>query len=177
MTAAKPKHQLQKVGRKSEFKSEYCAVVKGMSRMGATSADLARELGVSIFSIYSWRSKYPEFAEAIKIGKDGFDDRTERSLYERANGGSWPATKVLSDGRVIEYIEHYPPDTVAALFWLKNRRPDKWRDVQRLEAELGHYVISERPLSIEEWIKDHTDTKQIDGVADPVLTGPKQEDK
>ena len=25
-------------------------------------------------------------------------------------------------------IKHYPPDTTAGIFWLKNRQRDKWRD-------------------------------------------------
>ena len=62
------------------------------------------------------------------------------------------------DGKIIEhkYIEHYPPDTTAALFWLKNRRPDRWRDVQRIDAAMGHYVLSEKPMTEEEWIRERT---------------------
>ena len=97
-------------------------------------------------------------------------------MYHRANGYSHPAVKFLtvSDGEgmgshieALHYIEHYPPDTTAGIFWLKNRRPDRWRDVQRVEAELGHYVISERPMTEEEWIRDHA-TPLID--ASPVLS-------
>ena len=60
------------------------------------------------------------------------------------------------DGKITEhrYIEHYPPDTTAALFWLKNRRPDRWRDVQRVDAALGHYVIADRPLTESEWARE-----------------------
>ena len=49
------------------------------------------------------------------------------------------------DGKIVEhkYIEHYPPDTTAALFWFKNRRPDRWRDVQHIDAAMGHYMLSE----------------------------------
>ena len=28
----------------------------------------------------------------------------------------------------VPYREHVPPDTTAAIFWLKNRRPEEWRD-------------------------------------------------
>src|SRR5271156_4205245 len=55
----------------------------------------------------------------------------------------------------LEYIEYYPPDTAAMCFWLKNRRPDRWRDVQQLDSQVGHYVISERPMTEEEWIREH----------------------
>ena len=39
--------------------------------------------------------------------------------------------------------------------WLKNRRPDLLRDVQQVDAQLGHYVISERPMTEEDWIRAH----------------------
>jgi hypothetical protein len=28
---------------------------------------------------------------------------------------------------------HVPPDTTACIFWLKNRDPQHWRDVQQME--------------------------------------------
>lgn len=41
----------------------------------------------------------------------------------------------VGEGRIetetIEYAEeevYIPPNSVAQIFWLKNRRPDKWRD-------------------------------------------------
>jgi hypothetical protein len=86
-----------------------------------------------------WKQKYPEFRCALKAAKDAFDDRVERSLYERAVG--WG---------------NLPPDVTACIFWLKNRRKAQWRDVQNVEAALGHYVISEHPLTEQEWIEQHT---------------------
>jgi hypothetical protein len=49
--------------------------------------------------------------------------------------------------------EHVPPDVTAQIFWLKNRKPSEWRDVQNVEHAIGRYIISDRPLSEEEWIK------------------------
>lgn len=44
----------------------------------------------------------------------------------------------------MEYIEHYPPDTTAAIFWLKNRQPAKWRDKKEVEnlVKLGDELES-----------------------------------
>ena len=60
------------------------------------------------------------------------------------------------DGKItkVPYTEHVPPDVTACIYWLKNRRPDRWRDVQRVDASLGHYILADRPLSIDEWIKE-----------------------
>ena len=59
------------------------------------------------------------------------DDRVERSLYHRAVGYSFESEKIFHhQGEVVRVpiIEHVPPDVGAAMSWLKNRRPDKWRD-------------------------------------------------
>ena len=61
-----------------------------------------------------------------------------------------------SRARAVEYTEHMPPDTTAAIFFLKNRRPDRWRDVQRIDAAMGHYVLSEFPMDEATWIRERT---------------------
>jgi len=78
----------------------------------------------------------------------------ERSLYHRAVGYSHDAVKILTvargDGRSevvqVPYVEHYPPDTTAAIFFLKNRRPDRWRDTQNIDHAVGVYHISDSPI-------------------------------
>ena len=52
------------------------------------------------------------------------------------------------------YREHVPPDTTAAIFWLKNRDPAHWRDAWQLEHVLGKYIISDRPMTEDEWIRE-----------------------
>jgi hypothetical protein len=61
----------------------------------------------------------------------------ERSLYSRAVGYSFNSEKIFcnKDGEVtrVPIIEHGPPDVTAQIFWLKNRKPTEWRDVQQME--------------------------------------------
>jgi hypothetical protein len=52
------------------------------------------------------------------------------------------------------YIEHVPPDVTAGVFWLKNRDPQHWRDSQQLEHVLGKYLISDKPMSEEDWARE-----------------------
>jgi hypothetical protein len=40
------------------------------------------------------------------------------------------------------YTERYPPDTTAAIFWLKNRRPDLWRDRHETVHSAGEGVAA-----------------------------------
>jgi hypothetical protein len=111
MTKPKPKHQLQKRGRKSAFRPEYILIAKACARFGAIEDEIANELNIGPATLDRWKQKYPEFRCALKAGKEASDDRVERSLYQLAIG--W-------NGQ--------PPNTTAAIFWLKNRRPDRWRD-------------------------------------------------
>jgi hypothetical protein len=81
------------------------------------------------------------------------------SLYERANGYSYDAVKIFMPAGAKKpvyapYREHVPPDTTAAIFWLKNRDPARWRDDWQIEHAIGKYVISEKPMSEEQWIRE-----------------------
>ena len=165
MTKPKTKDQLQKRGRKSAFRPEYIRIAEVAAKFGAIEEEIARELGVSRQTFNSWKNSFPELLDALKPAKAAADDRVARSLYHRAIGYSYRAEKVVtvalgngagSEVRVVEYTEHVPPDVTAQIFFLKNRRPDEWRDVQRIDAAMGHYVLSERPLTIDEWVKERT---------------------
>lgn len=102
-----------------------------MCEQGATNTEIARELGITTATLHRWRIRYPEFCSALQSGKAISDDRVERSLYERANGYEYKAEKIFcQDGKIIraKYTERVPPDVAAAFIWLKNRRPNDWRD-------------------------------------------------
>jgi hypothetical protein len=84
--------------------------------------------------------------------------RTSRSLYERANGYNEAVRIFMPAGAkqpvVVHYVEHMPPDVTAGTFWLKNRDPEKWRDFQNVHHVLGKYIISDRPMTEEEWARE-----------------------
>ena len=123
-------------GRPSKYKPEFAKLAGRMCNLGATDADLADFFEVSIRTVERWRSEHDDFCRAIKDAKNVADSRVERSLYQRALGYSHDAVKIMTvNGDVVcePYREHYPPDTTAAIFWLKNRKPDKWREKQAVE--------------------------------------------
>ena len=165
MTKPKPKDQLQKRGRKSLFREEYILIAKAAARFGAIEEEIADELNIGITTLERWKKYYPEFRGALKVAKEVANDRVSRSLYHRAIGYSYRAEKVVveslgnnggSRARVVEYTEHCPPDPTSLIFFLKNRRPDQWRDAQRIDSAVGHYVLSDHPLTVDEWIRERT---------------------
>jgi len=119
------------VGRPSKFKPEYVEQSRKLAQLGATDREIAEFFEVHEATVHRWKAEFPEFCESLKSGKELADDRVERSLYHRAIGYKHDAVKMFQAGGEIlkeEYTEHFPPDTTAAIFWLKNRRPAQWRD-------------------------------------------------
>lgn len=140
MTAKKNEADKQKPGRKSSYKEEYANQALKLSLLGSTDKDLADFFGVSEQTLNSWKKKYPEFLESLKKGKSVADANVASKLYNRATGYDAKATKfATNEGKItdrVEYIEHYPPDTTAAIFWLKNRQPQLWRDKKEIETSV-----------------------------------------
>lgn len=125
-------------GRPSKYKTEYSEQAYNYALLGATDKDLARFFDTSEQTINAWKEAYPEFLESLKNGKDAADARVAQSLYHRAIGYEHPEIITASYQGMItdtrEVVKHYAPDPTAAIFWLKNRQPAKWRDKQEVEA-------------------------------------------
>lgn len=118
-------------GRPSDFRPEYTAQAHKLCRLGAIDRDLAAFFEVSEQTLNAWKKAHPEFLESIKSAKLEADALVVRSLFQRANGYEHGAVKIFNaDGSalIVPYTEKYPPDVSACIFWLKNRRPDVWRD-------------------------------------------------
>ena len=108
-----------------------------LALLGATDQEMADFFEIATATFYDYLKKYPKFSEAIKKGKEDADATVAQSLFKRANGYSHKDVdiRVVSDGqgagsKIVEtpIVKHYPPDTTAAIFWLKNRQRSKWRD-------------------------------------------------
>jgi TPP-dependent trihydroxycyclohexane-1,2-dione (THcHDO) dehydratase len=110
--------------------------------LGATEERLADFFGVTTSTITNWKNTHPEFLAALKEGKDEADSNVAKSLYRRAMGYEHKAVKIVADAKtgtehIVEYVERYPPDTTACIFWLKNRQRKDWRDRQELTGKDG----------------------------------------
>ena len=103
--------------------------------LGATNEELGRVFGVDERTINRWLVTKPEFCQAVKNGRAVADAQVARALYLKATG-QWtqPAVKILPDGTMIHYTEHFPPDTAAAYIWLKNRQPHRWRERKEVDV-------------------------------------------
>ena len=112
--------------------------LKGWATDGLTNEQIAENMGINPDTLYTWQNRFTEIAEALKKGKEIADREVENALYKRAIGMEYTETKQLidTDGkkRVEKATKFIPPDSTAIIYWLKNRKPDIWRD--RKETEI-----------------------------------------
>lgn len=132
--------------------------IEQMARDGYRDEDIAKRLGVSRQTIHAWKGKYEEFFEALRKGKEVVDAEIENKLLDNARGYTfWEETQelvikkdiygkpVLNEfGVVVQELQtvkrvkkHIKGDTVAQIFWLKNRMPNEWRDKNHIEHSGG----------------------------------------
>lgn len=124
------------MARPTKYKDEYSAQAAKLCLLGATDAQLADFFEVAVSTISLWKVQHLAFSEALKMPKAQADQRVEQSLYRRAMGFECDETDIrVVDGAIVQTLMRriYPPDTTAAIFWLKNRKPEEWRDKQDVE--------------------------------------------
>jgi hypothetical protein len=100
--------------------------------LGCTDLDLAHSFDVDESAIHRWMNEHEAFRNSVVSGRQGADAHVAQSLYHRATGYSFPSEKIQfdRDGNELraQFVEHCPPDPGSAMFWLKNRRRNQWRD-------------------------------------------------
>lgn len=135
-------------GRPTDYKEEYNDLANKFAKLGATDKQMCEFFEVSEVTFNAWKKKYPEFLKSINEGKLTADANVAHALYHRAIGYEHPEDDIRSvNGEIVitPTIKHYPPDSTAALFWLKNRQKEQWRDKTEVEATVDfsfHEVLT-----------------------------------
>ena len=122
---------MDRPGRPSLYKPEFADQAFELCLAGATNQDLADTFEVGHSTIDNWLQKHPEFAQSVKRGRALADGRVAHGLYSRAIGYTYESTRVVlhhSELITVPQTVHKPPDVRACTFWLRNRRPEQWRD-------------------------------------------------
>lgn len=137
-TAKKVAGKAAPIGRPSSYKDEFAEWAMKLAKLGATDKELAESFEVAESTIGNWKNAHPEFLDSIKKGRQIADAEVASKLFHRATGYEHPEDDIRAvNGEIVitPTVKHYPPDTTAAIFWLKNRRPDLWRD--KVESEIS----------------------------------------
>lgn len=117
-------------------------LLRGWVRDGLTDEQLAHNMGIACSTLYEWKKKYAEISEVLKKTKDVVDKEVENALYKSAMGYDYEEVTEQRrfDRATGEYKmvvterkkKHQPPNTASIIFWLKNRKPEVWRDRQEI---------------------------------------------
>jgi len=123
----------------SLYQPHYPQRVYELTLLGLTQPELAKCFEVTEDTLLYWKERHPDFKEAWEKAKADADSKVASSLYHRAIGYSHDDLDIkIWKGKVIKtpVTKHYPPDTTAAIFWLKNRtrnHENPWSDAFKHE--------------------------------------------
>ena len=146
-TKAQPKKK-SNAGRKGLYKewlkADSLILLEGWARDGLTDEQIAHNIGITTTTLYDWKKKYPQFAEAIKSGKEVIDRIVENALLKSAMGYKYdevvkeriynPETGESEMVEVKRTTKDVAPNVTALIFWLKNIQAEKWRDTKNVNA-------------------------------------------
>jgi len=157
-----PKHP---GGRPSKYDAVFHPLlVESLARNGLINPQIAERMGIATSTLSKWMNDYTEFSDALKRGREEPDDRVETSLLKRATGYRYQEVtkEVKGKGEDTEpelsvtkvVTKEVAPDPTSMIFWLKNRRPDRWRDKQDINlsgmVETASLTPDERKARIAE---------------------------
>lgn len=128
--------------------------IGGWARDGLSDKQIAQNIGVSERTFTEWKKKHSSISSVLKKEKEVVDRIVENALFRKAVGYDYEEKtyKIVTvnekrieekEGKKISIVvpvekevlvkkttKHVSPDTGAAAFWLKNRKPDEWREKQ-----------------------------------------------
>ncbi len=131
-------------------------LLEAWARNGLTDEQIAGNMGINVRTLYNWKKKSVRIFQSLKVNKELADIEVENALRKKALGFreteqtvSMRKTVEYENGKrvrevtepvVMESERYYPPDTTAQIFWLKNRKPEQWRDKQEQKVDMTEAV-------------------------------------
>lgn len=124
------------------LQEENLILLKGWAMDGLTDEQIAHNMGINVATLYRWKNDHCEICNALKESKDIADKAVENALYKSALGAIceeiteeriWNKEKSKFEMVVTKKItKKMPPNSTSIIYWLKNRKPDIWRDRQEI---------------------------------------------
>lgn len=115
--------------------------VEGWARDGLTDEQIAKNMGITAKTLYVWKNKYGEICKSLKMGKEVVDRQVENALLKRALGYSYNEITYEGGIETKRVVKEVVPDTTAQIFWLKNRKPEDWRDKREITTDDNDQVM------------------------------------
>lgn len=149
--------------------------IEAYARDGLTNEQIAGNMGITKETLNQWRKKFPSVSDSLKRGKEVVDIEVENALLKRALGYTYEEKTYEYGVETKRIVKQVAPDVGAQCFWLKNRRPDKWRDRQNwdLTVEEQKARISQINAQTDK-IKQETGGGDDDDGVDIINDAPKE---
>lgn len=145
--------QRAKMGRPTKFDPSSLENVTRMCLLGYTDQQLAKYFDVSVDTIELWKKNRHDFLTAVQEGRENADSHVVKCLLKRALGYEFEEVRTNDlTQEVVTTTKHIAPDVRAAMWWLQNRQPDKWRNTSYVEHSVDEKLSSlmmragDRPL-------------------------------
>ncbi len=106
--------------------------LEGWARDGLTDDQIAKNIGINRDTLYRWKKAHSDISDALKRGKEVIDRQVENALLTRALGYTYDEVTFEGGVEVKRVRKQVVPDTTAQIFWLKNRKPEEWRDKREI---------------------------------------------
>lgn len=143
--------------------------IEGWARDGLTDENIAHNIGIAVSTLNNWKNRYVELMESLKEGKEVADRKVENALYKRALGYEYEEVKMVVEKdekgnekkRQEKVIKKVVPDVTAQIFWLKNRKPEQWRDRHNIDHAGTLEVKSDEAEKYEELIKEDEEAREL----------------
>lgn len=123
--------------------------IEGWARDGLIDKQIAQNIGVSERTFTDWKKKFSSISSALKKGKEVVDRQVENALFKSAIGYEYTEVteELTENGMEItkKVTKQVAPNPTAAIFWLKNRKPDEWRD--RKETQISGEMSVSNPFT------------------------------
>ena len=122
------------------FSEDLAKEIIDIAKQGATNKQIGEKLGLTEQTIENWTTEKESLIKAIKEAKEPTDNTVEATLLQKALGYKRETVKLFFDPKSLQVIEHrymidVEPDLGSICMWLKNRRPEKWRESKSLIVE------------------------------------------
>lgn len=174
---------MAKAGRKAKYTDwltdDGLLRIEGWARDGLTDEQICRCMRVSVSSFSEWKNRFPQLLEALKRGRAPLDIEVENALLKSALGHTVTLKKPIKvktekqlagKGKIVEeHIEtveeeiYIPPQVVAQIFWLKNRKPERWRDRPQEGAQVDDvqddgFIAALNDTAVKDWEDDQDES-------------------
>jgi hypothetical protein len=127
----------RKVGQPTKYDPAFIPVVQNLVARGFINTEIADTLNIDERTLYNWKREHEDFAAALVRSKDQIDDMVEATLLMKAQGFERKVQKATASGKVVTVTEYFQPSDSAIQFWLKNRRPEQYREQRDVNVKHG----------------------------------------